>query len=251
MAVSILGRIEPAPNWPAFKYDFGFVGRDLFESLFVRLAVVDASVFDGGENHERRRFEMTGQEAGGAVLVDHGRDAADPAHRIDRHRNASAAATDDDLPGVDQALDRWHLDDLPRQRRRHHAAETAAAFVADLPAVFRAMSFGLSRGEHRADRFVRIPKRGVVGVDQHRRDDGRHIAGEISPVHRVRQALGDHVAHAGLRVGNANFERNRVELAAGQLDAPQDVADLRAVAVRDDQAGSRARWRRRAPRPFR
>ena len=78
-------------------------------------------------------------------------------------------------------------------------------------------------------------KGGIVWVDEHGRNDGRYIAGEISPVHRVRQALGDHVAHAGLRVGDANFERNRVELAAGQLDAPQDVADLRAVAVRDDQ----------------
>ena len=80
-----------------------------------------------------------------------------------------------------------------------------------------------------------VLKRRIVGVDEHGRDDGRHIAGEIAPVHRVRQALGDHVAHAGLRVGHAHFERNRVQLAAGQLDAPQDVADLRAVAVRDDE----------------
>ena len=80
-----------------------------------------------------------------------------------------------------------------------------------------------------------VLKRRVVGIDQHGRDDGRHVAREIPPVHRVRQALGDHVAHAGLRVGHAHFERNRVQLAAGELDAPQDVADLRAVAVRDDE----------------
>ena len=81
---------------------FGFVGRDLFELLLVGLAVVDARIFDGGEDHERRRFEMASQQAGGAVFVDDGRDAADAAVRIDGDRDAAAAAADDDLAGVDK-----------------------------------------------------------------------------------------------------------------------------------------------------
>ena len=58
---------------------------------------------------------------------------------IDGDRNAAAAAADDDLPRVDETFDRRHLDDLARQWRRDDAAETAFTFVADLPAVVRAM----------------------------------------------------------------------------------------------------------------
>ena len=53
-------------------------------------------------------------------------------HWIDGDRDSAAAAADDDLAGVDELLDRRHLDDLSRQRRRHDAAELAAAFVADV-----------------------------------------------------------------------------------------------------------------------
>ena len=49
----------------------------------------------------------------------------------------------------------------------------------------------------------------------------------------VHQALGDHVPHARLGVGDTELQRDRVELMLGQLHAPQDVAHLGAVAVRD------------------
>src|SRR5215216_4309455 len=56
-----------------------FVGGDLFEPLFVRFSKVDGCVLDGGEDDERRRFEVASQQAGGAVLIDNGRDAANAA----------------------------------------------------------------------------------------------------------------------------------------------------------------------------
>ena len=85
-----------------FEVGCCFVGRELFESLFVRLAVVDAGVLDGGEDDERRRFEAVGQQAGGAVLVDNRRCAVDDARGVDVDGDAAAAAADNNLAGVDE-----------------------------------------------------------------------------------------------------------------------------------------------------
>ena len=218
-----------------FEVGFGFVGGELGEALFVGFAVIEAGEFDGGEDHERRRFEAVGEEAGGAVLVDDGGHAVDDAFGVDVDGDAAAAAADDNFAGFDESLDRRHFDDFARMGRSDQPAKFAAAFVANFPAVFRAMGFGLGGSEDRADRFGGFLEGGVVAVDEDGGDDGGDVGHEMAAAHRVGEALGDHVAHAGLRVGDADFERDRVELGRGDFDAAEDVADLRAVAVRDDE----------------
>src|SRR5207302_7878629 len=118
-------------------------------------------------NYQRGGLKMASEQARRSVLVDNSSDAADPAIRIDRNRDAASAAADDDLARIYQLLDGRHFDDFSRQRRRHHAAEAAFALVADLPAILRAMRFGLRWRQHRANRFVWLLKCTVIGVDSH------------------------------------------------------------------------------------
>ena len=83
-----------------FQMFLGFVGSYRFEPLFVRLAKVDARVFNRRKNHECRCLKMASEQAGGSVLIDDGGHAANAAKLIDGNRNSSSAATNDDLPGV-------------------------------------------------------------------------------------------------------------------------------------------------------
>ncbi len=235
MPVSILGRIEPAPNWLAFKCVSASSAVICSSRCSSGFAVVDARVFDGRENHERRCLKMTGEQAGGAILVD------DCGHTADAAVGSTAtgippppqqtticpALTSCSIAGISMIL-RGNGEGTTRRKRPLPSSRICQ------PSFMRCASAcaSVSIGPMALFGFLKCR---IVWVDEHGRDDRRHVAGEIAPVHRVRQALGDHVAHAGLGVGDANFERNRVELAAGDLDATQDVADLRAVAVRDDQ----------------
>ena len=51
----------------------------------------------------------------------------------------------------------------------------------------------------------------------------------------LRERLDEHVADRALRVGHGVVHGHRVHLGLGQLRAAQDEADLRSVAVRDDE----------------
>ena len=51
----------------------------------------------------------------------------------------------------------------------------------------------------------------------------------------VHQRLGNHVAHSPLNVSDGHLHRERVDHVGGRLVAQQEVADLRCVAVSDDE----------------
>lgn len=75
---------------------------------------------------------------------------------------------------------------------------------------------------------------GIVAVDDDLGDDGDHIAADaFAPEQLGRDAL-DHVSHAALRIRNTGVERERRDAALAFLGADQNVADLRPIAVRDN-----------------
>ena len=53
--------------------------------------------------------------------------------------------------------------------------------------------------------------------------------------HLVRQALADHVAHARLRVGHADFQGNRVEFTGSDFNAAKNTTNLRSIPVRNHE----------------
>ena len=60
-----------------------------------------------------------------------------------------------------------------------------------------------------------------------------------APAQFVAQRLEEHVADRALRVGDGVVHRDGVDLVVGELRAAQDEADLRAVAVGDDEVPAR------------
>ena len=67
-------------------------------------------------------------------------------------------------------------------------------------------------------------------------------ADALAAEHLAGQAL-DHVAHAALRIGDAGIERQARHAPLALFHADQDIADLRAVAVRDHDAAVAAEER--------
>ena len=63
--------------------------------------------------------------------------------------------------------------------------------------------------------------------------DGDRVAVDVEPVEVVLEVLRQGVADRALAVGAADVERHLVQLVRRELGAPQDEADLRAVAVAD------------------
>ena len=91
------------------------------------------------------------------------------------------------------------------------------------------------------DRFRRVLERRVVGVDarqrQHRRDRALHAALEEHVADRDLQEVAD----LPLALGSADIERHGVHPPGRGLLLEEDTADLRAVAVRDDDLPARGR----------
>ena len=106
-----------------------------------------------------------------------------------------------------------------------------------MPPPLVATTFGLFLGQERSDRFVEVLERRVLGIDDDLRDDGDDVALDVEAAQPVEQALLQHVADFALRFHHADFQRQSVGLAQGLLDPGQDVADLGAVAVGNQQFG--------------
>ena len=86
-----------------------------------------------------------------------------------------------------------------------------------------------------AYRFRRMGERRIILIDQDGRDDGRDNAFAAAAAQLVHERLGDHKAHAALDVCDGDFHGKWVYYTCGGLVAQQEIADLLAVAVRDDE----------------
>ena len=162
---------------------------------------------------------------------------------VDRdHRDAAAADADDEEAAVDEPPDRAELDDLLRVGRRDDAPPVVAVGLDDPAALGGERACALLVVD-RADELRRIAERGVVGVDEHARDDRDGVL----VIDRVVELELDDVADLAAALGVEHVERIRGAVGVGVL-LEREQADLRAVAVRDHEPrrlGDRAEHRRR------
>jgi hypothetical protein len=175
---------------------FGVVGVKYVDRRLAGAAEVAVDGVRRGQDHEPLGAERGGEEGGGAVLVDHGVDAAELAVSRD-DRNSAAAAGDRERPGIEEGADRVELDDLARVRRRNDAAVAAARVGDDLPAAVALELLRLRLRIERPDRLRRLLEGGVVRVHAHVRDD----AGD-RPVDKAAQLGRDQRADLRLRLGD-------------------------------------------------
>ncbi len=128
------------------------------------------------------------------------------------------------------------LDHLFRLGRWNETAPTASRRVlTDLPAPLFAAPLGLFLRQERSDRLVESFERGVLSVDDDLRHDGDDVLRNVTSTELVQQALLQDVAQAALGHRDQHVQRHRGDIVPRLLVLQQQVADLRSVAVRDDE----------------
>ncbi len=205
-------------------------------ALLVGLAEVQAHLLDRGGNHQQVGRNRLGQDGRGEVLVDHRSHPAQVALFVGHHRNAAAARRDDHVAVLDQVLDDFGFDDANGFRRGHDPAPAAAGVLDHGPFLDAHAVLGLGARVELADGLARLGKGGVIAVHQRLGDDGGDGLLQAPAAELVFEGLLNLVAERALSVGDDGIERDLVEDAARVFAAQQDEADLRAVAVRDDDA---------------
>ena len=157
----------------------------------------------------------------------------DSAPRLLHHGHAAAARADDEAARVDEASDRLELDDLAGLGAGHHAAPAAPRVLAHREALLEHHLPRHALGVEGADRLARVRERHVLGVDRHLGDDADHRGCEPALLQVVGQGLRRHVADLALALGAADVHRHRRHGLRGERVLDQQVAHLRAVAVRE------------------
>jgi calcium-translocating P-type ATPase len=185
---------------------------------------------DVGQYQQRVRADGDGQERRGEVLVQDGFDAVQAAPVVAGYRDAAAARADDDRAAAGQQFDLIQLDD-PHGLGGGHDPAPGGAVLADGPAV---------PGRQRARGLLVVDGADELGGARHRGVIGRHHgaadqAGRPAAGHRARESLRDPVPdHAlGLRAEGVERVGPRERGIRGAFD--REHADLRAVAVGDDE----------------
>ncbi len=89
-----------------------------------------------------------------------------------------------------------------------------------------------------ADRLGGIGERGIVGWNHGACHDDRHLAMAATLQKRVVEGLGEQIADLALRLRAKHVERRRRNYGSGHLGPDGQKADLRSVAVSDDDFGA-------------
>ena len=97
--------------------------------------------------------------------------------------------------------------------------------------------FRFGGGVKAPDRLGGVDHTGVALAHQNLCDDGGGGTLDSLAAEQFEQDPLDHVPHAALRIGNAGVEGQPGDAPLAFLRADQNVADLRSVAVGDDDAG--------------
>ncbi len=215
---------------------FRHVSLQLCQGSFAQLLLEWFSPIDRHPGHIRGDDEdvgpdLTGEHRTGEILVDDGIHPPEFALFAD-HRDAPAAAADDDELHFDQLFDLAVLDDRKRRGARHHAPEA----LVRLDHGVRQTS-GLLLGVEGADGLGGVPKRRVFLVDHDIGDqrDEQLLRGDPHLHQGPVEAGFDHIADLPLGHGDNDLERHVGHLTAALL-LQEQVARLRAVAVSDHDA---------------
>ena len=206
------------------------------ELLLVGLIVVDAHGVHSGEDDETVGTHVLREQRAGAVLVDDGRDAAQTLFGLN-DGDAAAADGDDDITGAHELIDNVQLHDALGDRGGDDTAVAASGVLDEDEALFLGDLLGLFLRIEAADGLRRVLEAGVLLVN----DDLRHDRGafllDAAALQLLLNGLLQMVADIALRHGAAlgeRHERRSAALVGGELHRQIDHADLRAVAVADD-----------------
>ena len=180
--------------------------------------------------------QLGGQQRAGEVLVDDRLDAGEVAVGVAHDGDAAAAAGDDDRRRPRAARGSSRSSTISTGRGGGHDAPPAAPGVlGHVPAQPLGV---LVRGrvvEERADGLGRVGERRVGRVDDGLRHDRHDPPVDAPAAQLVADRLEEHVADRALGVADGVVHRDRRHLGLRQLRAAQDEADLRPVAVGDDE----------------
>ena len=235
IAASIFGPMLPGGNWPSARRRFAVSTSSSGSAACVALPKSFETRSTPGQDDEEVGREGRRQHRGRVILVDDGFDAANLAVVGDDDRNASAARGDDDVAAVDQGGRDLDAADFAGLRRGHDPAPSASGVLGNGPSGGPLHQLGLLLREKRADRLGGFQERRVRGVDLdlgHDRDDLLAKAGARQLV--VEGEL-EQETHRAFRLGDAEVQRLRRDPVGGLFGLHQDVADLRPVAVDDDE----------------
>ena len=201
------------------------------------LAEVQADTVDRREEEDQLGAQILGQALAGAVLVDDGVDAAQAVLRAD-DGDPAAACRDDREALREQAGDRLLLHDLQRRGRGDHAAVASPRVLLEDPALFPRDGLRLLAAVKTADRLAGVLKGRVLRVHDHLRHDAEHLPRQAAAAQLIVQRLLQMIADIALGHGGALREgkgRKARLFTGGEIHRRVDHADLRAVAVADDQ----------------
>ena len=215
-------------------------GREPIEEPLARLAEVEGHPRDVRRDHEVLPPYRPREHRGGEILVNYGLYADQLAVPPDDW-DASAARRDND-PSVAVAHEPPEdvfLDDVNGPRGGHDAAPAAPFVVHHLPA-FRLLDDDLVFPRIvGADRFRRVRESGILRVDEHLGHDADDVALDLAGRELVAQRLRQDVADLRLALRAADVEGHCGDQVAGFLVLQEDVSDLRAVPVRQDDIVAR------------
>ena len=182
-------------------------------------------------------MQIARQQAGCAVLVHHAFHAYQ-AVAFPGHGDASAAAGNHHDARLEKAANGILFHDAQRKGRCHHAAPSSGLDFHEFPVRPVAPDFRRFGGVIKAsDRFAGVDHIGIAFAHQYLGDDGGRGPPDALAAKQFEQDALNHVPHAALGIGNARVQGKPGDAALAFFGADQDVADLRTVAVGDDDSG--------------
>src|SRR5438093_6244699 len=213
--------------------------RHAIEELLGGLAEIQGDLGDVRRDYEVLPSDRLREDGCRVVLVNYGLDADEFAVLADdRNPTASRGNHDASIAVPDEHADDVLLDDVHRPRGRHDSPPTPALVVRHLPA-FRFLDEDLVVPQIiRTDRFRRIREGRIAGVDEDLRHDAGDVPMDLSKGELVAKGLREEVPDQRLALRAAHVEGHRRDQVPRLLVFQEDVADLRAVAVRHDDVMS-------------
>lgn len=213
-----------------------FARREEAESDLVGTAEVDVGVRDGGDGNENVGLDKLGELLGGKIFVD---DSVDTLQNLEDFGagdgDAATADSNDDSSRIDESGDFFTFDDIERLRGRDDTAITATSVFFHFPTFELGEFDGFFCSIELTDRFRWVFEGGVGFIDDDLSDDADDFFMAMFPSEGVADGLRKPIADLALAHGDCGFERHGWGgRRSGRLFVNENVADLRAVAVGDD-----------------
>ena len=221
----------------AFRDIFLAVGdRHGGELLLVGLIEVYAHRVHCGEDDETVCAHVLRQQGACAILIDDRRDAAKAVLGLD-DGDAAAADSDDDVAGAHELIDNVQLNDALGDGGGNDTTVAAACVLNEDEAFFFGDLLGLFLGVEAADGLRGMLEAGILLIDDDLRHDGRTFLIYAAVLQLMLNSLLKMIADVALRHCAAfgeGHERGVPALVRGELHREVYHADLRAIAVADD-----------------